>query len=300
MAQSSSSNDGCFGAGGVGGVVVVIVVFMIMDLPSQIWIVLAVLVGLGIAAWIGVQIHRASEERKAEQAAAAKRAQERAREEKREQERQREQERKRAEKLRRALEQKQERERKRALEQQRYQERRERATRLGKSNVKRVDAALDAVERIAGSEAAREGWLGEVDFGSDIQDISGRFEQATRLRETADQLRKLSARTAEDNRVLGEAQDAIGELESSANRLVKLIKKCADEVGRIDVSIRKEREDAQTAEQRIELHGRLSAMLYGAETVSGDPEAESAASRILSRVEGYREIKQELADARVN
>lgn len=95
-----------------------------------------------------------------------------------------------------------------------------------------------------------------------------------------------------------EAQQAATELESTASRMVTLIGNCAAEAWQIDESLRQEREEAHTAQQRAELHGQLSAMLYGIEATPGTPESESAAGRVMARVAGYREIKQQITQTR--
>jgi hypothetical protein len=79
---------------------------------------------------------------------------------------------------------------------------------------------------------------------------------------------------------------------------VELIEKCATESRLIDKSLQNEREDARTAEQRAELHGKLSAILYGIEATPDNPTTSSAADAVMARVEAYREIKNEIQQAR--
>jgi len=79
---------------------------------------------------------------------------------------------------------------------------------------------------------------------------------------------------------------------------VELIGKCAMEAQRIDKSLRTEREDARLAEQRAELHAKLSAMLYGIEATQDVGPTDSAADAVMARVQAYREIKNQILVAR--
>ncbi|MDF2471011.1 MAG: hypothetical protein K0Q61_3383 [Rhodococcus erythropolis] len=79
---------------------------------------------------------------------------------------------------------------------------------------------------------------------------------------------------------------------------VELIAQCAVEAQLIDMSLHTEREDARIAEQRAELHGRLSAMLYGIEATPDFAPTDSAVEAVMARVRAYREIKQQIEQAR--
>lgn len=173
-----------------------------------------------------------------------------------------------------------------------------RVARLGKGNAKRVDSAIKAAEQVAASEAAREGWLGEVDFSIDIAEISEGFERAVALRSVADELKRLDSPTAEDRRILSEAKTTVSRLEDAAKKRVDLIARCAVEARLIDESLRKERADARTAEQRVQLHGELAAMLYGLEAAPLTPAGDSGADRVMARVAGYREVTAQIRLAR--
>ena len=65
----------------------------------------------------------------------------------------------------------------------------------------------------------------------------------------------------------------------------------------IDKSLREEREEAQLAEKREELHGELAAMLYGIEAIPETPSG-STADAVMARVQAYREIKRQIERAR--
>ena len=57
-------------------------------------------------------------------------------------------------------------------------------------------------------------------------------------------------------------------------------------------------EDALTAEQRAELHGKLSALLYGVEAAPDASAVDSGVDRVMARVAAYREIKKQIVAAR--
>lgn len=237
---------------------VFLILGIIVSIPAGVWLALGIAVLVGLLTWGGIAFYRTSQKDRAARAAAAEQAEAARRE----------------------------------------QDRRALIDRLGAANVGRLDTAVAAVHQIEKSEAAGEGWLGEVDFAADIEEIAARYERAAELRQTADRLRGLANPNADDQRILAEAQQAATELESTASRMVTLIGNCAAEAWQIDESLRQERVEAHTAQQRAELHGQLSAMLYGIEATPGTPESESAAGRVMARVAGYREIKQQITQTR--
>lgn len=169
---------------------------------------------------------------------------------------------------------------------------------LGKRNAEVVESALAAVKQVGASEAARAGWLGDVDFTADIREISDKFEKAHALRKVASELSALDKPSVDDRRIIAEAKTTVANLELAAVERVELIGKCATEARLIDKSLHNEREDARTAEQRAELHGRLSAMLYGIEATPDTSRAASAADAVMARVQAYREIKNQIQIAR--
>lgn len=169
---------------------------------------------------------------------------------------------------------------------------------LGAKNSALLEVVEDAVDRIAASEAARAGWLGDVDFKADIAEISDNFENAHALRKVADELSALSQPTADDQKILAEAQNTIANLERKATDHIALIHRCAAEAKLVDDSLRQEQVDAKNDKQRAELHAKLSAMLYGIEASPGTSAANSSADAVMARVQAYREIKSQVADFR--
>ncbi|MFN8089970.1 MAG: hypothetical protein U0R81_13565 [Mycobacterium sp.] len=264
--MAKESNDGC--ANVVGGVIVFVII-AITAIPKEIWIVIGVMAGIGVLmAVIGKTVKSVQEHREEARA---------------------------REKFRRAAQaeaeakQRQERARK---------ERQQRVNALGTNNADLVESVQHSVKEVAATEAARAGWLGEVDFTADLKGITESFKKAHSLRKVAGQLSALDKPTADDQRVLADANTTADGLERSARERIALIAKCATEARRIDESLRNERKDAKTAEQRAELHGKLSAMLYGIEAAPVASPDCSAASAVLARVQAYREIKNQIQQAR--
>ena len=92
---------------------------------------------------------------------------------------------------------------------------------LGAKNAARVEHATAAIDQIAASEAARAGWLGDVDFTADLNGIIGNLRKAHDLRKVADQLSGLDKPSADDRKILVEAKAAIETLEGAAVERVK-------------------------------------------------------------------------------
>jgi hypothetical protein len=174
-------------------------------------------------------------------------------------------------------------------------EKEQRVQALGPRYASILEATLAAVRHdIGGSEAARAGLLGDVDFDADIRGISGNLRKAHELQKVADRLAALDKPGADDRKLLAEANGTIERLETAALKRVKLIKKCATEAKLIDKSLHDERQDAKTSAQRAELHAKLNAMLYGIEAAPDTIPTDSTADAVLVRVQAYREIKNQI------
>lgn len=165
---------------------------------------------------------------------------------------------------------------------------------LGAENSGLVESAQAAVQRIVTSEAARSGWLGDVDFTADIAGIIESLKKAHELRKVAQQLSALDKLNDDDRKILTEARSAYENLETTAAGRIKLLQKCAEEAELIDESLRQEREDARTSEQRAQLHAELSSMIYGIEAAPSVNPVNSAADAVIARVQAYREIKSQI------
>lgn len=263
MAKGGKGSDSSVGGGIIG------IIILIAIVPKQVWIVLGVTVGVSVLVWLiykamtAYEAHRieAAEQARIREAADAARA-------------------------------KQEREEAVRKAKQRLIET------VGEKNARLVDSARSAVARVEASEAARAGWLGEVDFTTDIQAIADKFQKAHALRQVAKDLGALDKPSADDRLILAEANTTVANLESAAIERVELIQKCASEARLIDESLRTERADAKTAEQRAQLHAKLSAMLYGIEATPDFAPSDSAADAVMARVQAYQEIKREIVRVR--
>lgn len=169
---------------------------------------------------------------------------------------------------------------------------------LGAQNAAIVESVEAAVKRVVGSDAARAGWLGDVDFTADIAGITDSFRKAHELRNVTQQLAQLDKPSADDLKLLADARRTADDLVAAATTRSELIQKCASEAKLVDESLRKEQEDARTAQQRAELHAKLSSMLYGIEATPSASPANSAADSVMARVQAYREIKNQVQLAR--
>ncbi|ALG84925.1 hypothetical protein [Gordonia phthalatica] len=246
--------------GMAGLVVLVMVIGVLTMIPKAVWIGLGVLVGIGVLVWIAMVIAETVAGNRRERAIRA--------------------------------------------ENTRVAQAAAAVTRrvevLGATNARHVETALAAADRIANSEAAQEGWLGEVDFSEDIRGIEEAFGRSQELRSVAIELQALPNPTPADRRLLAEAVTAAKGLDRNGRERADLIARCADEADRIDESLREEKERTRTEEQRDELQRKLNSMLYGVEASAIAEPADSVADQVLARVAGYREIKQQIADTRLS
>ncbi|NLE79882.1 MAG: hypothetical protein GX610_09920 [Rhodococcus sp.] len=243
--------------GAAGIAALVMIIGALTMIPKGVWIALGVIAGVAVAVWIGTVIYEEVAKRRQAQAAED-------------------------EKRRKAAE---------------AAEKRRREDSLGTANAQCVETALASVVRIAQSRAARDGWLGDIDFAADITGIEAGFVRAQELRTVADELRALPEPTDDDRRLLDDAVAAAGQLELIGRSRVDLINQCAREALLVDESLRLEEERARTEEQRERLHGKLNSMLYGAAAASAETAEGGVADQILARVAGYREIKEQVARA---
>jgi electron transfer flavoprotein alpha subunit len=259
MSKNSSSG------GGAAVFAIFVVIGLLAQIPKDVWIGLGVIVVGGLVIWAVVAAIKGYQEaeaerrerERAEQAAAVEAAK-----------------RERAERARR--------------------EKQHRLATLGKDNAALVETALAAVLQVTKSEAARAGWLGDVDFTADIQGITTGFEKAHALRDVIGRLAALDRPSADDRKLLAEARTTAANLERAASERVELIGRCAEEARRVDVSLRMDREDARVAGERAELHATLSAMLYGIEATPDPAATDSTADAVIARVQAYREIKSRI------
>ncbi|EID14880.1 hypothetical protein [Mycolicibacterium phlei] len=186
----------------------------------------------------------------------------------------------------------------RELAEQKERTRRERQHRietLGKDNAALVESALAAIDELSETEAARTGWLGDIDFSADIAAVTANFEKAHSLRQVIGELSALRNPSEDDRRILAEAKETASELESTALQRINMIGQCAEEARLIDRSLQEEREESRTAEQRAQLHAKLSAMLYGVEAAPRTTPQSTGADSVMARVQAYRDIKNQIS-----
>jgi hypothetical protein len=185
----------------------------------------------------------------------------------------------------------------RKLEERARLEDKQRVDALGKQGAALLKRAKSSVQQIVSTEAAREGWLGEVAFTPDIEEVEANLLRARTLRAKADELSVLPKPNDDDRKIIAEAKATAAQLERRTNERVKLLERCASEARLIDESLRRERDEVRLAAKREELHGELAAMLYRIEAAAATP-AESAADAVIARVQAYRDIKGQIELAR--
>jgi len=241
-------------AGNGIGALVFFILFLIAAIPKEVWIALGVVAGLAVVVAAISWGIKKYEEHRTAVEAAAERARE---------------------------------------ERARW-ERQHRVDTLGKENAALVESALVVIEELSRTEAARAGWLGDIDFSADIAAVTANLEKAHALRGVINELRALKNPSDDDRKILAEARATAGELESAARTRLDLIGRCAQEARLIDKSLQDEREHARTEAQRAELHARLSAMLYGIEKAPDGAPRDSAADAVMARVQAYRDIKNQI------
>ncbi|KAA0098894.1 hypothetical protein CIW49_13535 [Mycolicibacterium sp. P1-18] len=162
-----------------------------------------------------------------------------------------------------------------------------------------VMKAKSSVQLLMATEAASTGWLGDVDFASDLEEIEDHFRRIVALRIMVAELTALPKPNSDDRKILADAKATTSRLERKADERVKLLEQCASEARHIEDSLQQERDDARLAAAREKLHGDLAAMIYGAESTAPSS-SESGADAVIARVQAYREIKGELERARVD
>ncbi|WP_149480497.1 hypothetical protein [Mycolicibacterium sp. P1-18] len=187
----------------------------------------------------------------------------------------------------------------RRLEEQGRTEEKRLIGKYGKPGAMAVMKAKSSVQLLMATEAASTGWLGDVDFASDLEEIEDHFRRIVALRIMVAELTALPKPNSDDRKILADAKATTSRLERKADERVKLLEQCASEARHIEDSLQQERDDARLAAAREKLHGDLAAMIYGAESTAPSS-SESGADAVIARVQAYREIKGELERARVD
>lgn len=171
-------------------------------------------------------------------------------------------------------------------------ERMRRVEELGAQGTKLYGRAEFAVREILSTEAVRSGWLGDLqenDFGADLELIAANSRAANELGQLINELSGIPNPNDEDRGLVEEARRKVSQLDRQSRERVALLEKCRERATLVDLSIRKEREQAAIAEKRDDVHGRMAAALYGAD--AGPYSPPSAPDRVLAFESAYRDIK---------
>jgi hypothetical protein len=172
-------------------------------------------------------------------------------------------------------------------------EKRQRTTELGRAGARVFDEAETSVSRIAGSEAARAGWLGDpadFDFRADLKFIADSLRRAEEIRKVTADASSIKHFTESDKRMLNDAQRVVAKLEDSVKQRVKLIGECAQQADDIDRALHDDRERVVMAKRREDLRKRLGPILYGAEQMPREIPSESA-DVVSARAAAFHELK---------
>ena len=189
--------------------------------------------------------------------------------------------------------------RERAKAQQKMQAKRRRVDEFGADGVQLMDRADAAVRRIMSSEAATQGWLGELDFTGDVSMIADTLRKVTALRTAAAEWAAIPNATADDDRMLRDAQRAAAKLETAAAERVKVLHDCSLQAEQVDQTLHQQREQAAITQQRDDVRSRLDAMINGVERTPSGPSSDST-DAVKARVAAFLELKGIIEEQRRN
>jgi hypothetical protein len=187
----------------------------------------------------------------------------------------------------------------RAKAQQKMQEKRRHVDEFGADGVELMDRADAAVRRIMSSEAATQGWLGELDFTGDVSMIADTLRKVTALRTAAAEWAAIPNATADDDRMLRDAQRAAAKLKTAAAERVKVLHDCSLQAEQVDQTLHQQREQAAITQQRDDVRSRLDAMINGVERTSSGPPSDST-DAVKARVAAFLELKGIIEEQRRN
>jgi len=172
---------------------------------------------------------------------------------------------------------------------------------FGQAGAQLYEEAEASVAKIAKSEAARTGWLGDdpaaYDFRADLKAIADNLRKAEKIRSVTADASSIRNFTESDKQMLRDAKAALAKLEDAVENSILLIFGCDKEADSIDLALREGRENVKMAARRDDLRDRLAPILYGAEGVPTESTSE-AADVVTSRVAAFHELKTALIDQR--
>jgi hypothetical protein len=164
------------------------------------------------------------------------------------------------------------------------------------------EQAAASVAQIAGSEAARAGWLGDpsdFDFRSDLAAMAANLRRAEEIRKVREEGASITHLTAADKKMLDDAQRAIAALKNAAKERSRLIEECARQAADIDTQLADDRERGVSAKRREDLRNRLGPMLYGTQNMPAEIPSESA-DVVKARAAAFRELRDVLRNYRLD
>ena len=164
---------------------------------------------------------------------------------------------------------------------------------FGPAGARLYEQADASVATIAGSEAARTGWLGDpadFDFRADLETIAATLRRAEKIRTVTAEASSIRDFNQADKQMLQDAELEIAKLQSSVKQRVELIGKCAQQASDIDRALREERESDVMAKRREDLRGRLGPILYGSQKLPIDSPSESV-DVVTARAAAFHELK---------
>jgi len=181
-------------------------------------------------------------------------------------------------------------------------EKQQRIVDFGVEGARLYEQAAESVAWIAGSEAARAGWLGDpsdFDFRADLAAIADNLRRAEEIRKVRGEGASIKHLTETDEKMLEDAGRAIVALENAAKERSRLIEECALQAADIDTQLADDRERGVSAKRREDLRHRLGPMLYGTQNIPAEIPSESA-DVVKARAAAFRELRGVLRNYRLD
>ena len=188
---------------------------------------------------------------------------------------------------------------KRRLEREKQQRRAD----FGEDGARLYEQAAATVAQIAGSEAARAGWLGDpadFDFRSDLTAMAANLRRAKEIRKVSGEGASIKHLTATEEKMLEDAGRAIAALENAAKERSRLIGECALQAADIDTQLADDRERGVSAKRREDLRNRLGPMLYGTQNMPAEMLPSESADVVKARAAAFRELRGVLRNYRLD
>lgn len=181
-------------------------------------------------------------------------------------------------------------------------EKQQRLVDFGEEGARLYEQAAASVAWIAGSEAARAGWLGDpsdFDFRADLTAMADNLRRAEEIREASEEGASIMHLTAADKKMLEDARRAIAALENAATERSRLIEECARQAGLIDTQFADDRERGVMAKRREDLRNRLGPVLYSTHNIPAETPSESA-DVVKARAAAFHELRGVLRNYRLD